>query len=639
MRTGPKAMLARTAAAGLFVGAALVGVAGSSSAAPHRPATPSGTAYWAEGAASPPNWILPFDSLQYFDQANINQFQQLMYRPLYWIGYDGQPQLNQALSLADAPVLSNGGLTATITLKHYRWSNGAVLDAQDVVFFMNMARSERNELGGYAPGEFPANVTSVTASSPTSSTVTFKFTQAYNTNWLVLNELAQITPMPLAWDIKTLIDGKPARPTSGGCSSMDWNPGAIRNCHAVWGFLTDDGGLSPHAVEAGDLATYATNPLWQVVDGPWHLTGFSDSSGEVTMEPNPTYSGPVKPSIAKFTELPFSSSEAEFNALAAGGTTAPDVGYLPLENAPAAPKMGVVGPNAAALVNSYNLYETYSWQTNYFPINFNSTGDGGAAGPIFNQLYIRQALTELVNQPGIIKSVDKNYAVDDDGPVPTEPATSYLSSAETDNPYPYSATDATTLLKAHGWTIATGQPATCSDASLCGAGIPTGTKLELTLVTASGSPELTATTDSNIASWQSAGIYVTNRYMPFDFVLETAAKCTPSQPFCDWEMANWGGGWLYEPDVIPTGDQIFASAAGSNSGSYSDPENDKLIADSLTSPSNSALLTWENYLTDQAPVIWQPTASGLTEVAKNLRGATPFNTLGSLNPENWSFAS
>ncbi len=365
-------------------------------------ASPHGTVYWAEQAEYFPNWILPFDGLQYYSPVNINQFQDLMYRPLYWVGTGDQPLLNPSLSLATAPVISGGGMTVSVSLKAYRWANGTKLDAQDVVFFMNMLRSEPYQFAGYVPGELPDNVTSVTATSPTSSTVTFEFTQLYNAQWLTLNELAQINPLPVAWDISKLVGGKPAPPGSGGCSSMTWSPTTKHDCRAVWKFLSDDGGESTTPHEAGDLATYATNPLWQIVDGPWHLSGYDAATGEVTMVPNPSYSGPVKPRIAKFVELPFSSATAEFNALAAGGTTAPDVGYLPLQNAPRAPKIGEVGPNAVALAANYDLSIAPGWEVNYFPINFNSNGDGGVAGDLFRQLYIRQALQELVNEAGII---------------------------------------------------------------------------------------------------------------------------------------------------------------------------------------------------------------------------------------------
>ena len=54
-------------------------------------------------------------------------------------------------------------------------------------------------------------------------------------------------------------------------------------------------------------------------------------------------------------------------------------------------------------------------------------------------------------------------------------------------------------------------------------------------------------------------------------VISTAATpCVSGKP-CPWEIANWGGGWVYGPDYYPTGEEIFASGAGSNFGGYSDP--------------------------------------------------------------------
>jgi peptide/nickel transport system substrate-binding protein len=43
-----------------------------------------GTAYWAEQPLSPPNYIFPLVSGAYYSNENVNDFQTLMYRPLYW---------------------------------------------------------------------------------------------------------------------------------------------------------------------------------------------------------------------------------------------------------------------------------------------------------------------------------------------------------------------------------------------------------------------------------------------------------------------------------------------------------------------------------------------------------------------------
>jgi ABC-type transport system substrate-binding protein len=75
------------------------------------------------------------------ESSNVNlfDFTYLMYRPLYWFGEVGQPVVNTSLSLAAVPVIS--GRTVTITLKHYMWSNGAPVTAQDGMFWINLDRA------------------------------------------------------------------------------------------------------------------------------------------------------------------------------------------------------------------------------------------------------------------------------------------------------------------------------------------------------------------------------------------------------------------------------------------------------------------------------------------------------------------
>ena len=78
----------------LAVGIAAVLLAACSSS-PSSPAATGGTKVqggtvtWAEAPSTPPNYIFPFMSLAFFSVNNISQFQQLMYRPLYWFGKGG----------------------------------------------------------------------------------------------------------------------------------------------------------------------------------------------------------------------------------------------------------------------------------------------------------------------------------------------------------------------------------------------------------------------------------------------------------------------------------------------------------------------------------------------------------------------
>jgi peptide/nickel transport system substrate-binding protein len=103
-------------------------------------------------------------------------------------------------------------------------------------------------------------------------------------------------------------------------------------------------------------------------------------------------------------------------------------------------------------------------------------------------------------------------------------------------------------------------------------------------------------------------------------------------------MGNWGGGWTFVPDYYPSGETLFLSGSGANSGGYSNAENDTLINDTLTSTSVQALYTWQNYLAQQLPVIWQPNGVyQLTEVVNSLRGVIPQSTTLGINPEDWYF--
>ena len=107
---------------------------------------------------------------------------------------------------------------------------------------------------------------------------------------------------------------------------------------------------------------------------------------------------------------------------------------------------------------------------------------------------------------------------------------------------------------------------------------------------------------------------------------------------CNWDMADWGLGWSFYPDVLPTGETLFLCGAIANSGGYCDQTNDSLINQTLTSSNLAYMYSWQNYLSAQLPYIWQPESDyQLTEVTDNLKGVTPQSTTLSINPENWYF--
>ena len=286
-----------------------------------------GTATWALQPSAVPNYIFPFDSSTYFSTVNEEEFQYLMYRPLYWFGNGASPTLNTSLSLADPPAYN--GKTVTITMKGWKWSNGETVSAQDLLFWIHMMQAVAPaDWGDYVPGLIPSNISNVKAVNSTELTLTMD--KAYNPTWFTYNELSQLTPMPLAWD----------RTAAGPSNCV----AVVSDCAKVYSYLDS---------QSKALSSWASSPIWSVVDGPWKLASFNPD-GNSAFVPNKAYSGPVKPTLAEFEEVPFTTESAEYNVLQAGaaGGQKLDIGYLPTTDAPTKPPAPRSAPTRSAVTRS-----------------------------------------------------------------------------------------------------------------------------------------------------------------------------------------------------------------------------------------------------------------------------------------------
>jgi peptide/nickel transport system substrate-binding protein len=584
---------------------------GGAAATPTGTPVTGGTATFALPPSTVPNYIFPFDSSTFFSVTNSEDFQYLLYRPLYWFGNGSSPTLNASLSVADPPVYS--GNKVTITMKGWKWSNGTPVTAQNVLFWIHMMQAvASDDWGAFVPGGFPTNVSNVTATSPTTLTMTMN--KAYNETWFTSNELSQITPMPEAWD----------RTASGPshCTTT------VSDCAAVYTYLDS---------QSKQLSSWAGSPIWRIVDGPWRLSSFNPD-GNSTFVPNVAYSGPVKAKLTQFQEVPFTTESAEYNVLQAKGTGGNqiDVGYLPTIDAPPTSSPNVAGRNP---VSGYNLSPLYTWGINYFPLNYQSTTGNG---PILKQLYFRQALQYLMNQAAVIKGPLKGYGLPTVGPVGTLPLSgaSYLSpTGKQGDPWPYNPTKAKQLLSSNGWNVVAGGTTTCTNPAKCGAGIKQGQALSFTLPYATGTTWIEQEMTQLQSNAAGAGIKLSLDPRPFNQVTALAAgNCVVAHISCNWDMGNWGGGWTFVPDYYPTGETLFLSGSGANSGGFTNAQNDSLINATLTSNSVQSLYTWQDYLAQQIPVIWQPNGVyQLTEVVDNLGGVTPQSSTLNINPEDWFF--
>ena len=555
--------------------------------------------------ATTPNYIFPM--MPGADSSNANSFnlQQLLFRPLYWFGLGNRPVVNYTLSLAYPPVYSDGGRTVTINLKPYRWSDGYAVTSRDVGFWMNLLIANKQQWFAYVPGAFPDNVARITYPSPTRVVMTFN--RVYNPQWLLYTELSQISPLPQqAWDRERV---------GGPVGNYDQTPSGAA---AVYRFLN---------AQSTTLATYDTNPLWKVVDGPWRLvpgSGFDPTTGYTVFEPNPAYSGPYKARISRFVEVPFTSDTAEFDALRAGEI---QYGYLPPQD---------LSQRGYLNGRGYRLSPWYFWGFDFIRINFPSR-----TAPFLRQLYFRQAMQHLIDQPAYITHILKGYAYPTYGPVPTQPPNPFASAFEKANPYPFNVATARSLLVSHGWSVKPSGTSYCarpgSGPADCGAGIRRGLPLNLVIQYATG----TVTADQQMQTLESdfsrVGIHVRLRPVPFNESVAIAPCNSRTGSNCQWNLDWDGGGWSYSPDFYPTGGEIFETGAGANKGGYNNAVNNANIVATHDSRSSQALFTYQNYLARQLPALWLPTAAvQLSEISSTLLGALPQDPNLNITPETWS---
>jgi peptide/nickel transport system substrate-binding protein len=635
-----------TRIAGVAAIAALL-LMGAGSITSQAKSTGGGVVSFAELAGTPPTFILPLMSSENESNANLYQFSNFMYLPLFWFGGDGEPVFNKTLSVANMPGFSDNDTVATITLKHWVWSNGQPITARDVIFWLNLlsavtdpnapvvGTSTNPGPGWFAsvPGGFPENVVSYNQTG--TYTLQLKLNASYNPTWFLFNELSQVYPLPQAsWD--ALSSGGAVGDYDASAETRAAIPGTTPTTYTAVNPGTADTGALGVAVyltdQAENISAYATNPLWKVVSGPLKLTQFT-TEGFAKFVPNKNYSGSPKPRESAFELLPFTSNAAEFNAVRAGTVT---IGYIPIEDYPEA--------KSVEKDEGYNLNPWYLFGFAYAGYNFTSP----TVGPIFKQLYFRQALQSLLNQQEFIKAYSEGVGQINNGPVPTYPINNPdESSLEAHGQvYPFDPSKAVSLLKDNGWKVVPGGTSYCAKpgtgAGECGAGITLNEKASFGMIQATGNPA-----DNNMMdAWEStleskAGIGLTIKYEPFGTIIGTTfVPCTYAAPCSDWDISYWDYGWSYDPDFFPTGEEIWETGADSNAGDYSNPTNDANILATNTAANaaaeKTALDKYQDFLAKNLPCLFLPnTPIQFTMYKKNLKGFLPQDVFDIIYPQDY----
>jgi peptide/nickel transport system substrate-binding protein len=566
------------------------------------------------GTGPGPTYLFPLYDGAEAGNNNITLVQPLMWLPLYWFGSNTNPKIevNYTLSMAGPPSFSNGNKTITVDLKHYVWSTGAPVTARDLVFWMNIMLNNKTNYSNYYPGGWMTHVVSYSAPSP--STFVLDLGLTYNKTYLVDDVLSILTPIPQqAWD-----------KTSASSPVGNYDETAA-GAKRVYDFLNAASRSKP---------TFATNPVWQVVDGPWRIkpgTGFQ-VTGQITFVPNQRYSGPNKAKVGEFEELPFTSDSAEFNALRAGTL---DYGYVPLND---------IAEIAAVKASGFTIKPWYAWGIAFVTINYSNP----KYGPIVSQLYIRQAMQMLIDQPEYIKSILGGYGYPTYGPVPSYPKSQYLSPALKKNPYPYDPAKALRLVETHGWTISNGV-ATCTRPGTgpkeCGKGIRAHTPLQIPLSYVSGSPSIAEEVQTMQTAFKAAGIRLmlkegsttTVNNALYDCTGKPPSKCPASSPVLSYLGSPY---FTFVPTYYPSGNTVFGCGGSTNAGNYCNPQVqallDKVIHEG-TAAATKTIHQLDLLLAKQLPVLWMPNEpEQISAISNKLGGVESQDPSVYIYPSTWT---
>jgi len=551
-----------------------------------------------------PTYIFPLVSGSNVTTGTLS-FNTQMYMPLFAGPLGARPQVSYGLSAASAaPTFSNGDKTVTIKLKPgLKWSDGKPIVANDVVFWFDLVKAAVKESPAnwaqYTPGLLPDNVTSVTTQG--TDTVVFQLNKAWNPGFFLNNNLQDTNggayPLPSTdWNVAS----------SGGSHITDWatNPADAKK---IYDYLNKAG---------GSVATFASNPLWQVVSGPFKLKSFSATNSSYVLVPNPNYGGTPKSQANEVDVNTYTGFTAELNAIMSGALDI-GVGIDPsqLPQAASLKQQGIDifgGPGWGWFGAQYNFKDT----TNHFD-------------KIIAQPYARQALSYLTDQPGIIKGVYKDAAVPAYGPVPSAPTSPYAPSNATTAPYPYNPSKAVSLLKSHGWKVVPGGQTTCQTAgnggNTCGPGIPAGTPFTFVWANQPESVESTGPLESEVVASeakQAAGINIQLQTKTFNFLTSNYNNANPAAAKYtnDWGVNNYGGIFT---DYYPTAAGIWNPGGGLNIGGVNDPMGNALIDASEHSADVNAAKTEAAYWTQNPPVLFMPTRDYLLAVNSKKVGSQP----------------
>ncbi len=235
--------------------------------------------------------------------------------------------------------------------------------------------------------------------------------------------------------------------TNGGVYPLpanDWNVNASGQHLTDWATNPADAkAIYDNLNKPGtDVSTFATSPLWKVVDGPFKLQSFNTTNSSYVLVPNKSYGLSPKPNFT-FDANTYTSSTALLDAMKSGSV---EIGNLdPGTQLPQIPTLEHDG---------FSVFGGPGW--GWFGGFFNFKDATGHFNKIIAQPYIRGVFAQLTDQSAIVAHVYHGWAVPAYGPVAEAPKSPFVPSNVTKPTWTYSPKTAVATLKAHGWNVKPG---------------------------------------------------------------------------------------------------------------------------------------------------------------------------------------
>jgi peptide/nickel transport system substrate-binding protein len=471
----------------------------------------------------------------------------LIFEQLLWI--NNAHEIDWSRSIASAVNTPDNGKTYDITLRPWKWSDGAPVTSADVLYTFQLIKDYGTNYVGYGGGGMPYLISSITA--PDASHLHIVLTHAVNPQWFILNGLSQLQPLP----------------------------------QHVWGKFTPD-----------EIWQGQSDPkFFQVTDGPLLLKKLTVGVA-AEFVPNPLYGGD-KMHFSRFV-MKFGHSEGqELQAVESGDV---DISNIPFD----------LYDKATHLPGNYvvTLEPTNSWHE-LIPNMANK------ATPYFADVRVRQAMADAIDQHKLIQLAMHGHGEAIYGPVPPYPDT-FLSPAAKAGNYPvgYNPEKAKALLAAAGFTPG-------RDGILQ----KNGQRFSFTLQIPAGQDLRIEMAESMQQDLRAVGIDMQVRQVEFNKMMT--------------EMVNQPQAWqaILMAETLaayPSGEQNFVPGGFYNNNGYSSQEMSKLVADSTDKPGMDGLYAYQDFASEQQPIIFLPNEQYSVLVRNGLHGVQDFaNSLGYWAPE------